>query len=108
VIAARSLSEVVARSSHLQVRVQVPHQISGPLKQRTVIGSATVLDNGRRLDAVPLILAHALPGVSPWTLVGRFITEPITLLGLVMLVAGTATLIVRRRLFRRPRQRTAA
>ena len=108
VIAARTLSEVVGRSSRVQVQVHVPHQISGPLKQDTVVGSATALDNGARLDTVPLVLATALPGVSAWTRVGRFITEPITLLGLVLLVAGTATLIARRRLYRRPRQRTAA
>jgi D-alanyl-D-alanine carboxypeptidase (penicillin-binding protein 5/6) len=108
VIAARSVSEVVARASHVQVRVQVPHQISGPLKKDSVVGSATVLDNGAPLDRVPLVLARALPGVSAWTRFGRFITEPITLLGLVMLLGGTATLIARRRVHRRPRQRTAA
>jgi hypothetical protein len=108
VIAARTLDEVVARSSHLQVRVHVPRQLSGPLKRNSVVGSATVLDNGRRLDSVPLVLARALPGVSALTLAGRFITEPITLLGLVLLLGGTATLIVRRRLRRRARQPTAA
>lgn len=108
VIAGRTLDEVVARSSHLQVRVHVPHQLSGPLNRYSVVGSATVLDNGRRLDTVPLVLARALPGVSALTLAGRFITEPITLLGLVLLLGGTATLIVRRRLRRRARQPTAA
>jgi D-alanyl-D-alanine carboxypeptidase (penicillin-binding protein 5/6) len=108
VIAARTLSEVVGRSSHLQVQVHVTHEISGPLKQHTVVGSATVLDNGRQLDTVPLMLARPLPGVSALTLVGRFITQPTTLLVLVMLLGGTATLIARRRLHRRPRERTAA
>jgi D-alanyl-D-alanine carboxypeptidase (penicillin-binding protein 5/6) len=108
VIAARTLSEVVARSSHVQVRIQVPHQLSGPLKQHAVVGSATVIDDGTRLATVPLVLAQALPGVSALTLIGRFLTEPITLLGLVLLIGGTATLIARRRLYRRSRQPTAA
>lgn len=108
VIAGRTLTEVVARSSHVLLRVRVPHQITGPLKQHSVVGSATVLDNGRRLDTVPLVLARALPGVSTWTLIGRFVTEPITLLVLVMLLGGTATLIARRRPHRRQRERTPA
>jgi D-alanyl-D-alanine carboxypeptidase (penicillin-binding protein 5/6) len=108
VIAGRTLTEVVARSSHVILRIRVPHQITGPLKQNSVVGSATVLDNGRRLDRVPLVLARALPGVSAWTLIGRFITEPITLLVLVMLIGGTATLIARRRPHRRQRERTPA
>jgi hypothetical protein len=54
------------------------------------------------------VLARALPGVSALTLIGRFLTEPITLLGLVLLLGGTATLIARRRIFRRSRQPTAA
>ncbi len=108
VIAASTVSEVVARSSNVQVRLQVPHQLSGPLRRDTVVGRATVLDGGRQLNSVPLVLARAVPGVSALTLAARFITEPITLLGLVLLLGGTATLIVRRRLHRRPRQATPA
>jgi serine-type D-Ala-D-Ala carboxypeptidase (penicillin-binding protein 5/6) len=108
VIAARTLSDVVARSSHVQVRVRVPHQLSGPLKRNAVVGRAVVLDDGRPVNSVPLILARAVPGVSALTLAGRFITQPITLLVLVMLLGGTAALIVRRRLSRRRRQPTAA
>ena len=107
-VAARSLAEVVARSSQLQVRVQVRHQVSGPLKRGTVVGRAIVLEDGRQLNSVPLILAHAVPGVSALTLVERFVTEPITLLVIVMLLGGTAALIVRRHLHRRIRQPTAA
>jgi D-alanyl-D-alanine carboxypeptidase (penicillin-binding protein 5/6) len=107
VVAARSLSEVVARRSHLQVRLEVPHQVTGPLKRGTVVGQATVLDDGTQLNRVPLILARAVPGVSALTLVGRFITQPITLLVIVMLLGGTAALIARR-LHRRARQPTAA
>jgi len=108
VIAASTLSEVVASSSNMQVHLQVPHQLSGPLKQDTVVGRAIVLDDGRQLNTVPLVLARAVPGVSALTLAVRFITEPITLLGLVLLLGGTATLIVRRRFHRRARQPTAA
>jgi D-alanyl-D-alanine carboxypeptidase (penicillin-binding protein 5/6) len=108
VIAASTLSEVVASSSNMQVHLQVPHQLSGPLNRDTVVGRAIVLDDGRQLNTVPLVLARAVPGVSALTLAVRFITEPITLLGLVLLLGGTATLIVRRRFHRRARQPTAA
>jgi D-alanyl-D-alanine carboxypeptidase (penicillin-binding protein 5/6) len=107
-IAAHTVPEVVARGGQVRVRLLVPHQVSGPLKQNTVVGRAIVLDDGRQLNAVPLILARAVPGVSALTLATRFITEPITLLGLVLLLGGTATLVVRRRLRRRARQPTAA
>jgi hypothetical protein len=102
------LSDVIARSSQVQVRVRVPHQLSGPLERNAVVGRAIVLDNGREVNSVPLILARAVPGVSALTLAGRFITQPITLVVLVMLLGGTAALIVRRRLSRRTRQATAA
>jgi hypothetical protein len=92
----------------VQVRLQVPRQLSGPLKRNTVVGKAIVLDDGRQLGSVPLVLARAVPGVSALTLAARFITEPITLLGLVLLLGGTATLVVRRRLRRRGRQPAAA
>jgi serine-type D-Ala-D-Ala carboxypeptidase (penicillin-binding protein 5/6) len=108
VIAARTLSDVVSRASHLRVRVRVPHQLSGPLQRNAVVGTAIVLDNGREVNSAPLILARAVPGVSALTLAARFITRPITLVVLVMLLGGTAALIVRRRLNRRARQPTAA
>jgi D-alanyl-D-alanine carboxypeptidase (penicillin-binding protein 5/6) len=108
VVASRTIPEVVANSSRVQVHVQVPHQVSGPLKRGTVLGRAIVLDGGTQLNSVPLILAHAVPGVSAVTLIGRFVTEPITLLGIVMLLGGTGALVVRRRLHRRVRQPTAA
>jgi D-alanyl-D-alanine carboxypeptidase (penicillin-binding protein 5/6) len=108
VIAARTLSDVVSRASHLRVRVRVPHQLSGPLQRNTVVGRAIVLDDGREVNSVPLIVARAVPGVSALTLAARFITQPITLVVLVMLLGGTAALIVRRRLSRRARQPTAA
>ncbi len=108
VVAARSLQDVAARSSQVQVRLRVPRQLSGPLNRDTVVGRAIVLDDGRQLTSVPLILARAVPGVSALTLAVRFITQPITLVVLVMLLGGTAALIVRRRLHRRARQPTPA
>lgn len=108
VVAARTLSDVVARSSHVQVNVRVPHQLSGPLERNAVVGRAIELDDGKQVNSVPLVLARAVPGVSALTLAARFVTQPITLVGLVMLLGGTAVLIVRRRLSRRTRQPTAA
>jgi hypothetical protein len=59
-----------------------------------------VLDNGRPVARIPLLLAKALPAVSPLTIAAHFITRPLMLLALVLAVgaAGVAlAFLVRRR-----------
>lgn len=104
VIAERSFSEAVRRAVHLHLKLRVPAQLSGPLARHAMVGSATVLADGRSLGSVPLVLAQALPAVSPLTVAVRFVTRTSTLVALVVLLGGVGTLVVRRRGQRRTRQ----
>jgi D-alanyl-D-alanine carboxypeptidase (penicillin-binding protein 5/6) len=91
VIAASSFTDVVTRSAPVALRVQVPHQLAGPLKRHTVVGSVTIFAGRRRLARVPLLLARALPAVSPLTLAAHFLTRGSTLPLLVGLLGLAAT-----------------
>ncbi len=103
-IAGRSFTEVVRRGVRLHLKLRVPAQLSGPLARDTVVGRATVLADGRPIGSVPLLLAQALPAVSPLTLAARFVTRTSTLVALIVLLVGVGTLVVRRRGQRRSRQ----
>ncbi len=97
VVAARGYRRVVPRGGAVRVRVEVPRQLSGPLARHAVVGTALVLVDGRRIARIPLVLAHALPAVSPVTLAAHFVTRPSTLVSLLVLLAAAAVVAVRRR-----------
>jgi D-alanyl-D-alanine carboxypeptidase (penicillin-binding protein 5/6) len=107
VIAGRSLSWVVPRGVRLRVKLNVPHDLSGPLKRHARVGTATVLDGAHPVGRVGLVLERALPGLSPFTAAVRFVTRPITLVVLIVVLAALAALTARGRLRRRARSRTA-
>lgn len=98
VVAGGSFVRVLARSIHVSTRVVVvAHQLAGPLKRHAVVGSVVVLADGRRIARIPLLLARALPAVSPLTIAARFIVRPFTLLALALLLGGSAGAIAARR-----------
>jgi D-alanyl-D-alanine carboxypeptidase (penicillin-binding protein 5/6) len=88
VIAGASYQRVFARSAQVRTRVVVPRQLAGPLPRHAVVGHVLVLENGRTLASVPLLLGRALPAVSPLTLAAGFLTRPFTLVLLVLLLGG--------------------
>jgi D-alanyl-D-alanine carboxypeptidase (penicillin-binding protein 5/6) len=93
VIAASSFQHVFARSATVRTVVDVPRQLAGPLPRHAVVGQVLVQADGRTVASVPLLLAKALPAVSPLTKVAAFLTRPFTLIVLVLLlgmVGGTA------------------
>jgi hypothetical protein len=93
----------VARTASLTTRVEVAHQLAGPLRDHAVVGSVIVSDGGQVIARVPAELSRALPAVSVLTIIGRFVVGPITLLVLVLLIGGAFVLGWRRRGGRRPR-----
>jgi D-alanyl-D-alanine carboxypeptidase (penicillin-binding protein 5/6) len=97
VIAGRSLSEVVPRASRLRTRLKLPHQLTGPLRRHALVGTLLVLDGGRTVGRVPLLLAQRLPAVLPVTIAARFLTRTSTLLVLAILLGGAVTFVHRRR-----------
>ncbi|MGN6166664.1 MAG: D-alanyl-D-alanine carboxypeptidase family protein [Solirubrobacteraceae bacterium] len=107
VVATRNFSWAVPRGTRLRVKTNVPHDLSGPLKRHAQVGTATVLDGARPVGRVGLVLQQALPGLSPLTAAARFVTRPITLVVLIVVLAALAGLTVRGRFRRRARSRTA-
>jgi len=109
--AARSFTRIFARSDHVRLDVQVPRQLAGPLPGQAVVGSAVVLEDGRPIARIPLVLGRALPAVSGLTLAARFITKPL-MLSLILVVALLSATLVglarRRRRRRRPRRKLEA
>ncbi|MBV9050702.1 MAG: D-alanyl-D-alanine carboxypeptidase [Solirubrobacterales bacterium] len=96
-IAARGFAAVTTRDARVHVQVEVPAQLAGPQKRYTVVGTALVSADGHALGRIRLVLAQALPAVSPLTQVGRFIMRPFTLVPLALMLAAAAAVIVRRR-----------
>ncbi len=86
VIAASTFTRVVPRKTRLTTRVEVSPQLTGPLKRHAVVGRVLVRADGRTIASIPLLLAQALPAVSPLTIAARFFTRPSTLVLLVVLL----------------------
>ena len=99
-----TVTQVVPNGARLTVQVHVPHQLAGPMPDQAVVGSAVVMEGGRQLARIPVVLGRRLDAVSSLTLAGRFLTQPLTLLVIVVLagVGGFAWREARRR--RRPRR----
>jgi serine-type D-Ala-D-Ala carboxypeptidase (penicillin-binding protein 5/6) len=92
-IAGANVTDVVSRHTRIRLRLELPRQLKGPLARHAVVGRLVVLEDGRPVARVQLLLAHALPAVSPITLAARFLTRPITLVLLVALLAAAFGLI---------------
>jgi len=97
VVAGRSFTRIVKRTDRVRTRVQVPGQLAGPLPRHAVVGRLEVLIGGRTVDRIPLLLARALPAISPLTLAGRFLVGAPALLALAGLVGIALAVTARRR-----------
>jgi D-alanyl-D-alanine carboxypeptidase (penicillin-binding protein 5/6) len=98
VIAAHRFIRILPRRARVRVRVQVPRQLTGPLRRDAQVGTATVLADGRPIARVPLVLAHALPAVSATALAARTTSKPLMLSVIaIAVVAAVALAIATRR-----------
>jgi uncharacterized membrane protein YphA (DoxX/SURF4 family) len=76
----------------VRLHIEVPHELAGPLRRHAVVGRVVVLENGRPIARIPLLLAQRLKAVSPLTLAARFITRPFTLVLLALVVVAVVLL----------------
>ncbi|MGH2928068.1 MAG: D-alanyl-D-alanine carboxypeptidase family protein [Solirubrobacteraceae bacterium] len=106
-VAGRGFERVLVRRSRVHVLVHAPRQLAGPKRAGTVVGTAEVLDGRRVLARIPLLLAHRLRAVSGLTLAARFVTRPLTLLGMAALVAALGLGGLQLRRTRRRRRRAS-
>jgi serine-type D-Ala-D-Ala carboxypeptidase (penicillin-binding protein 5/6) len=96
-VAASGVTDVIARTAHVRIRADAPHELSGPMPQGARLGSATVFVDGRPVATVPLVLAQAVPAVGSLTLAARFITKPLMLVVIAGLGFAAALAFARRR-----------
>jgi serine-type D-Ala-D-Ala carboxypeptidase (penicillin-binding protein 5/6) len=97
-VAAQPFTRVFSNSTRVRVAVKAPAQLTGPLRRGARLGVAVVTADGKPVARIPLLLARALPAVSPLTIAARFIAKPAMLMILVVLVGVLAlALLVRRR-----------
>ncbi|MGH2871567.1 MAG: D-alanyl-D-alanine carboxypeptidase family protein [Solirubrobacteraceae bacterium] len=74
VVAAAGFTRVLPRSSRVRVVVHAPATLRGPLAARATVGSALVLDGGRVLARVPLVLAVSVPAAAGPTMMARLMS----------------------------------
>jgi serine-type D-Ala-D-Ala carboxypeptidase (penicillin-binding protein 5/6) len=95
VIAAHTLTRALPPSAQVRIRVSVPRQLAGPLPRHAVVGSAVVFAGRRVVGRVPLLLARALPAVSPLALAGNFVTRTSTVVSALVLLCAAIALAIR-------------
>jgi D-alanyl-D-alanine carboxypeptidase len=96
-IAARDFTRVLPIRDRVHIQIQAPRQLTGPLPRHLVAGTAVVVAGGRPIARIPLLLVKALPAVSGLTVAANFITKPLTLLVIVIVLGALAALVATRR-----------
>jgi D-alanyl-D-alanine carboxypeptidase (penicillin-binding protein 5/6) len=87
--AARSLAVGIRRGQQLQVRVNAPDEVEGPLKQGAKLGHASVYVEGRRVGSVSLRGGRAVPKASAFDRFRAFFADnwiPIAVAAFVILM----------------------
>jgi D-alanyl-D-alanine carboxypeptidase (penicillin-binding protein 5/6) len=109
VVASRSVRELLRRDVRVRLVVRVPRELEGPLPRGAVVGSASVLADGRAIARVPLVTRRAVPEVGLLEQVGRALDDPGSLIAIVIvaLLGGAAIAVGRARGARRRERRRA-
>lgn len=105
-VPARPFALVARRGVLVRLHVDAPHDVDGPLPRGAEVGSVDVFYRGRRAAHVPLVTARAVPAAGLGTQIVSYAGRPLTLvlLGAIVVIGVTLTLL-RRRATRRRRMR---
>ena len=97
--AERSLQAGVRRGQQVEVRVDAPSEVEGPIERGARLGTATVLVEGRPVGTVPLRASRAIPQASLFDRARATVADnsiPIAILVFVILMAAVLLLLRRR------------
>ena len=97
--AERSLQAGVRRGQQVEVRVDAPGEVEGPVDRGARLGTATVLVEGRPVGTVPLRASRAIPKASLFDRARATVADnsiPIAILVFVILMAAVLLLLRRR------------
>jgi D-alanyl-D-alanine carboxypeptidase (penicillin-binding protein 5/6) len=103
--AQRSLAVGIRRGQQLQVRVDAPHEVEGPLQRGAKLGRASVYVEGRKVGSVSLMASRSVPKASALDRARAFLADnwiPIVIGAFVILMIAS---ILRYRVVRRKRAR---
>jgi len=103
--AARSLAVGIRRGEQMQVRIDAPQEVEGPLKRGVKLGRATVFVEGRKAGSVPLLASRSVPKASTFDRARAFLADnwiPIAIGAFVILMIA---LILRYQSVRRRKAR---
>ncbi|MGN6256217.1 MAG: D-alanyl-D-alanine carboxypeptidase family protein [Solirubrobacterales bacterium] len=87
--AERSLAVGLRRGQQVQVRVQAPSEVEGPLRRGRRLGRAAVFVEGRKVGSVPLLASRSIPKASAFDRARAFLADnwlPIALVAFVILM----------------------
>jgi serine-type D-Ala-D-Ala carboxypeptidase (penicillin-binding protein 5/6) len=92
--AARNVVAGTYREQRLEVDVEAPTEVRGPIERGTILGRATVLVDGRRAGATPLRAGRAIPEAGLFDRLRTFVSEHriIAAGGLFVILIGVALL----------------
>jgi D-alanyl-D-alanine carboxypeptidase (penicillin-binding protein 5/6) len=93
--AKRSLQVGVRRGQRLEVEVNAPQEVEGPIRRGEWLGRATVDVDGRRIAVVPLRAGRAIPEASLFDRARTFVADnsiPIGIAVFVILILGVILL----------------
>jgi serine-type D-Ala-D-Ala carboxypeptidase (penicillin-binding protein 5/6) len=99
--AQRSLQVGVRRDQRLDLQVDAPGEVEGPIRRGSRLGDATVLVDGRRIGVISLLASRAVPEASLFDRTRATVADnkiPIAIALFVILIIG---IILLRRLARR-------
>lgn len=103
--ARHSLAVGIRRGQQLQVRVEAPHEVEGPLSKGQKLGEASVYVEGRKVGSVALRSARAVPEASRFDRARAFLADNWILIAVGAFVILMIALILRYRMVRRTEAR---
>lgn len=103
--AARSLAVGIRRGEQMQVRVDAPHEVEGPLKRGAKLGHASVYVEGRKVGGVALLASRSVPKASTFDRVRASLADNWIPIAVAVFVILMTALILRLRVVRRKRAR---
>jgi D-alanyl-D-alanine carboxypeptidase (penicillin-binding protein 5/6) len=103
--AARSLALGIRRGEQLEVRVDAPHEVEGPLRRGAKLGHASVYVEGRRVGSVSLRAGRAVGKASTFDRARAFFADNWIPIAAALFVILMIALILRYQSFRRKEAR---
>jgi D-alanyl-D-alanine carboxypeptidase (penicillin-binding protein 5/6) len=97
-VSGRTVRAIVPRRRRDLVTIRpldVPKEVSGPIREGQKVGTAEVLRDGKRIATVPLVAADAIPAAGAAQKVKSWFTRPLAVV-LAFAVLGGTVLLARR------------